>query len=131
MDEEVLLNHVAIQYSDLKLADVFFTEILNIPKEKSYTLSKDLSEKIFNIPSETEIVVYKNDKICFEVFLSKYKKETDYTHICIEVKDRKEFMKLCQKRGLNSQIIKKGDKKLMFIKDFSNNLYEIKDKQKL
>jgi len=131
MNEEIILNHVALQFSDLKLADIFFTKVLKIPKVKSFTLSQRLSEDIFGITNEAEIVVYSNEKICFEIFISKEKKEIDYSHTCIEVADRKKFMMLCKENGLNPYIVKKGEKELLFVKDFSNNLYEIKDKQNL
>jgi hypothetical protein len=127
MDEDVILNHVALQYSNKKYADVFFTEILGIPKEKSYKLSHELSQVIFGIPSETEIVVYSNMNISFEIFIYKEKNKTNFTHTCIEVKDRKKLIKLCKEKGLYPQIIKKDEKELLFVRDFSNNLYEIKE----
>jgi hypothetical protein len=131
MDEDVMLNHVALQYSNKKHADVFFTEILGIPKKKSYMLSQELSQDIFDIASETEIVVYSNAHIRFEIFISKEKNKTDFAHTCIEVKDRKKFIKLCEEKGLYPQIIKKDEKILLFVRDFSHNLYEIKENMNL
>ena len=52
MTEAVKTKHIALLYSDRKKAELFFNKILGIELSKSFTLSEELSNKIFNI-SET------------------------------------------------------------------------------
>lgn len=127
MGEEVLLNHVALQCSNKEEAEIFFTKILGIPKVKNFTISEDLSESIFGINDSIEIEVYESGKAKFEVFIGKSNRTPGYEHICIEVDNKKEFIDRCKKYGIEPLVIKKEGKDLLFVRDFSNNLYEIKE----
>ena len=127
MGEEVLLNHVALQCSNKEEAEIFFTKILGIPKVKNFTISEGLSESIFGINDSIEIEVYESGKAKFEVFIGQSNRTPGYEHICIEVEDKNEFIDRCKKYGIELLVIKKEGKDLLFVRDFSNNLYEIKE----
>jgi len=122
------LNHVALQYSDRKKAEVFFTEILGIPKTRSFTLSDQLSEKVFGIGKTIDIDVFDNGNVRFEIFITDYQSTPSFSHTCIEVDNKEEFINSCKKNGLEPYSIPKGEKELLFVRDFSDNLYEIKGK---
>ena len=127
MSKKVLLNHVALQCLNKEKTEIFFTKILGIPKVKNFTISEDLSESIFGINDSIEIEVYESGKAKFEVFIGKSNRTPGYEHICIEVEDKKEFIDRCKKYGREPFIVKKEGKDLLFVRDFSNNLYEIKE----
>lgn len=123
---KVKLNHIAIQFEDQEESDIFFSEILNIPKVKEFDLSKELSKKIFDIVTNVKVCVYNNKKARFEVFITKEKQNFSFNHICIEVENRKELIEKCRKYDLDIRLVDKKEKTLLFIKDFSDNIYEIK-----
>ena len=52
--------------------------------------------------------------------------EKGYEHVCIEIEDKDQFVDNCLKHGLKPFYVKKGDKDLLFVRDFSGNLFEIK-----
>jgi len=128
MKEETILKHVALQYSDKKQADIFFTKILEMQLQKTFTISKDLTYDIFGIREEILIAVYENENTCFEIFITD--KQTDYSfeHTCIQIDNKEELIKRCKKYGIKPLFVKKGEKTLLFIKDFAGNLFEIKEK---
>ncbi len=130
MSEEVALNHVALQCSDKEKALIFFTKILKIPIVKNFTISKELSSKIFGINDRIEVDVFDNGKARFEVFIKNKTYKAEFEHICIEVEDKKEFVNNCKKYGLKPFLVKKNEKDLLFVRDFSDNLYEIKERLK-
>lgn len=130
MIKKVNLNHVAMQCSDRERASIFFTEILNIPKIREFSLTKELSSEIFGIEKSVEVDVYDNEKLRFEVFIIDIESKSGFEHICIEIDDKKEFINSCQENGLKPFIVKKGERNLLFVRDFSSNLYEIKEKIK-
>ena len=130
MGEEVLLNHVALQCSNKEKAEIFFTKILGISKVKNFAISEGLSESIFAINKRIEIEVYDNGMTRFEVFIGQSNRTPGYEHICIEVDNKKEFIDRCKKYGIEPLVIKKEGKDLLFVRDFSNNLYEIKEIKK-
>jgi hypothetical protein len=129
MTIDIKTNHIALQYSDRKKADIFFNKILGLNLIKAFTLSKELSYDIFNIKEEVIVDVYSNKYAYFEVFITNIETQYNFEHICIEVGNIEEFLKRCKKYKIEPKYVKKGDRELLFIRDFSNNLYEIKEKQ--
>ena len=126
MSEEINFKHVALQYKDRSKAEVFFTKVLEIPLKKTFTVSKELTKAIFGIDEEVLVDVYDNEKICFEVFVTKKRTKYSYEHTCVEIKDKDGFIRRCKKYGIEPIFVKKELKTLLFIRDFADNLYEIK-----
>lgn len=126
MEQNTSLNHVALQFKDSTKADIFFTKILGLKLKKNFTITPELANKIFNISENVEIRVYENEKASFEIFITKQEKNTGYMHTCIEIKNKEEFINRCKEYKINPFIVEKNGKKLLFVRDFSENLYEIK-----
>lgn len=126
MPKELVIQHVAVECSDQQSADRFFTTILGIPKIKSTVISKELSAAIFGINKSVPIEIYDNGKTRFEVFINKTRREPTYDHICIEVDNKGNFITQCKQQGLEPFFVEKEGKQLLFVRDFSNNLYEVK-----
>ena len=128
MTDKIKTIHVALQYSDRKKADIFFNKILGLSLDKSFSLSKDLSKDIFGVSEEVTVDVYKSDAACFEVFITDIQTDYSFEHTCIEIDNKVEFLKTCKSYGIDPIFVKKGDKTLLFIKDFSGYLFEIKER---
>ena len=131
MDRRTLLDHVALQCNDKEKAEIFFTEILELPMKKKCDIPAGLSKTIFGIEENVEVEVYDNDKTRFEVFITPLVEKHDYEHICIEVNSKKEFIERCEKYDIKPIIIQRDNKNLLFVKDFSGNLFEVKEKSNL
>lgn len=129
MTIDIKTNHIALQYSDRKKADIFFKKILGLNLIKTFTLSKELSNDIFNIKEEVVVDVYRNKGTYFEIFITNTETKYNFEHTCLEVDNIQEFIKRCKKYKIEPKYVKKGDRELLFIRDFSKNLYEIKEKQ--
>ena len=121
-----MLQHIALQYDNSENADIFFTKILGLKVEKEFLLSENLSDEIFGIKENVEVKVYGNEEVKFEIFISKQEKKNVFEHTCIKIQDKEKFIKLCRGNNIEPMFVKKGEKTLLFVKDFSNNLYEIK-----
>ncbi|MFH1626217.1 MAG: VOC family protein [Pseudomonadota bacterium] len=122
------LHHVAVVCSSEENADRFYGEILGLRKIKTSTLNKDLAERLFGVASEPQMILYENEDFAIEVFVTPLDpgKFTPFTHLCLAVEDRGEFLGRCQKAGLAVQQIPKGDSLLGFVQDYDGNLLEIK-----
>jgi catechol 2,3-dioxygenase-like lactoylglutathione lyase family enzyme len=125
MTKEVVIQHIAVECSDQQSADRFFTIILGIPKIKSTVLSKELSSTIFGINKNVPIEIYDNGKIRFEVFINTTRSEPTYGHICIEADNKSNFIARCKQQGLDPFFVEKEGKQLLFVRDFSDNLFEV------
>ena len=122
------LNHIALQYTNRKEAEMFFTDILEIPKTRSFALSAQLSKKVFGMEKKVDVDVFDNGNVRFEIFITDHKNKPSFSHTCIEIDNKEEFINRCKKNGLEPYIIPKGEKELLFVRDFSDNLYEVKQR---
>jgi catechol 2,3-dioxygenase-like lactoylglutathione lyase family enzyme len=128
MSEGTIIQHVALEYSHGETADLFFKEILGMEKVKTTPLPRVLSFSIFGIDTDVEIVVYASELSRFEVFVHAKRHEPSYGHVGLKVPDKDEFVARCKKHGLKPFFIQKNDKQLLFVRDFSGNLFEIQEK---
>ena len=123
------LHHVALICSSQENADRFFNGILGLEKIKTSTLQKTLSEQLFNVDREPEIILYGNEAYTVEVFVDSLTsgKNAPFAHLCLEVKDREEFLGRCRKACLDVRRVPKGESQVVFIRDYDGNLFEIKE----
>jgi len=129
MDGKTHVHHVAIECIDSHAAERFFTNVLGIPKVKSSVLPKELSASIFQINQPIPMETYDNGVVRFEVFLMSKPYSSSYSHIGIEITDKTMFLTRCQAEGLHPFVIEKEGKQLLFVRDFSNNLFEVVEKK--
>ena len=126
MEKEILLKHVALECNNKNNTELFFTKILGLDFKKKIDISESLSEIIFGIKQPVEIFVYENNKLRFEVFINKRILKNSYNHVCLEIKDIDEFLNRCMEFKVEIIKTQKNGKNLLFIRDFSGNLFEIK-----
>ena len=116
MDEHTTFKHVALTYADKDKAKIFFTNILGIPLRKTFTVSAKLSDAFFGIKEEVDVDVYDNGEVMFE-------------HTCIEINNQQTFIERCRKYGIEPILADRNGKIYVFVRDFSDNLFEIKERQ--
>ncbi|MBN2065761.1 MAG: VOC family protein [Candidatus Thermoplasmatota archaeon] len=129
MADSVQLHHVALQCTDRTQAQLFFTKILGMTQEKTFTLSAALSQAIFDIDETVDVDVYCNATTRFEIFCTSQMPRLAYQHVCLVVSDKDRFIERCRHYGLEPFTIPKSGRTLLFIHDFSRNVYEIKEQQ--
>jgi len=122
-------HHAAVTCHSSENADRFYTGILGLEKLKTSLLSKELAEILFDIPMECQIILYGNDDVTIEVFITNTRAfDSDpFVHLCLEVEDKTDFANRCDEAGLIVKRVSRGDATLIFVKDFDGNLYEIKE----
>ena len=125
MSEGTIVQHVGLEYSHKEIADLFFLEILGLEKVKTTSLPRVLSFSIFGIDDIVEMVSYANETSRFEVFIHSKRREHSFDHVGLKVPDKVEFVVRCKKHRLKPFFVQKNDKQLLFVRDFSGNLFEI------
>jgi catechol 2,3-dioxygenase-like lactoylglutathione lyase family enzyme len=126
----MILKHVALVCGSADNSDKFYQQLLGLVKINSKILPRELSRQIFDLDQELQVINYADESARFEIFInSKESIEAKrIEHVCLEIEDMEAFIKKC--RALEAEIlqIQKGDRLLLFIKDFDGNLFEIKAK---
>lgn len=121
------LKHIALASPSEVESDRFFMELLGLEKIKNKTVSKDLSNGLFNLEREFQVIDYGNEDVKFEVFIDKSLSAPELAvgHTCLETGDRDEFLSKAEKMGYQVRRMAKGEKVVVFVKDSNNNLFEI------
>ena len=122
------LHHVALVSSSEANADRFYEGILKLRKIKTVRLKKDLAQKIFGIEIECPLILYGNEDLAIEVFVTEQvpSQKTPLIHLCLKIEDRESFVAACRSAGLTVNLIPRGDRDMCFVQDFDGNLFEIK-----
>ena len=122
------IEHVALQNKNKNDAIVFYRDVLDLSLIKSFSLNEELSKSIFSINKSVEVLVFEGDNSKFEIFISNINLNLNFNHICIIIDDVEGFFMKCNKNNIKPYKVVKGEKELLFIRDHSGNLFEIKNK---
>ena len=123
------LEHIALTIS--KPADIkdFYLDILGMKEAKNFILNKFLANRIFNVDKEISVYLLQKDEISLEIFILSGQNKQGFEHICLAVKDREKLIKDSLKQNYECIRIERDLFDLVFIKDRSGNIFEIKDKE--
>ncbi len=124
------IEHIAVSSNSEEEADEFFSDLLELKKERDFVVSEDLMEQFFNIKKAQRIIRYENEDLSVEAFITDDKNQAldRFTHTCLIVEDRTRLIERAKK--LNFEVIqvprKNKDGFYLFLKDSYGNLFEIK-----
>lgn len=128
-----MIDHIALGANSESNSDKFFIQLLGLKKIRDKIVSADLMEKFFGLKKEHKLVNYGSDTITFEVFISDddTKVKDLYTHPCLLIENRDEFVKKALSLGYTTIKVPRDDGTgyFLFIRDSFQNLYEIKEKE--
>ncbi len=129
------LLHIGIINKDEKESDKFYKDFLRLKRLYEFIIDEELAYSIFKVKEKIRVIKYGNTNFEIEIFLFKEfkREEPDINHICIEIDDNiNTFLKRAKDYGIEINIIEREEnnlkRKLYFIKDYSGNIYEIKEK---
>ena len=124
----MLLKHVGLTCRSVENSDKFYKDLLELKKSEPKFLPAELSRAIFDLDADLQIIDYMDENIHFEIFVTDQfsTPSRQIEHLCLEVSDLAFFIEKCRNLNVDVAQIPKGDKTLIFIKDFDGNLFEIK-----
>jgi catechol 2,3-dioxygenase-like lactoylglutathione lyase family enzyme len=125
----MLLNHVGIINRNEDQAARFYGDFLGLDLTKEALLARELSEQLFSVSQEIKMMVFEKEGIKVEVFITDFKPAVpDIAHFGIFIDNLSEITE--KARGADVELItgKHKEKTVYFLRDFSGNLIEIKQK---
>ena len=120
------LEHVALNIADLKEIENFYCGILGMSEIRHFVLEKNLASEIFGIEKETTVFQLQKNEILLEIFLMPERFENGFSHLCISLSDREEMANKADQNGYSCMRLKRGNSDMIFIKDKSGNIFELK-----
>jgi catechol 2,3-dioxygenase-like lactoylglutathione lyase family enzyme len=125
--EEKIFEHVAVSINDPAEIKNFYVDILGLEIKNKFKISKTISNKIFDIEQDTEVVVVGKNDFKMELFISPQSNYRNFQHICIMANERGRVVRKAQDNNYTCSIIRRDTYDTVFIQDKSNNLFEIKE----
>ena len=124
-----MLEHIGITINKESDIEAFYKDLLGMKEAHKFDLYKDLSEKLFGISNAVSVTYLSSDDLFLELFLTDRKQEPVYNHICISVLNRDSLIKKAKSVGFPvTQIKRESRDDLLFIRDNSGNVFEIKSR---
>ncbi len=122
------IGHVAISISDKEEINNFYHDILGMNEVKFFTLDKNLAVNIFGLNAEPSVYQLQKDDLILEIFVTPKQKKENFDHICLVVSDREKPFNKAKQNSYECIRIERQVYDLLFIKDKSGNIFEIKEK---
>ena len=124
----MLLNHVGIINKSEEEATRFYGDFLGFEITKRSVIPAELSDQLFAVPRDTDMMVFERNGIKIEVFIAAdyVLSRPDMNHIGLYLDNFSEIVDKAPQAGVELVIGKTIEKTVYFIRDFAGNLIEIK-----
>ncbi len=121
------LEHIALTINNHDEIIDFYHKVLEMKTVKAFTLNSELSTTIFGIKKGVHVYLLKKDDLIFEIFVSPVKISHGYSHVCFSTSKREVLIQNAIKLDYEVIQIEREYSDLVFLKDKSNNIFEIKE----
>lgn len=121
------LEHIAISIESSDEIINFYHNILGMKQIRDFVIDKSLTAKLFNVDENLPVYLMQRDDLVLEIFIHKQNRES-VKHLCIAVENRENLIRELQEKGYQTIIIEREQHDLVFIKDKSENIFEIKQR---
>ncbi|MDR4507456.1 MAG: VOC family protein [Candidatus Brocadiaceae bacterium] len=123
------LNHIGITNESEEQALRFYQDFLGLEKTKEMHLAPELSAQLFSLAQEIRVLVFEKPGMKVEVFISNFQHANpNFIHCGLLLDNLPEITEKARQSNVDLIIGKHKDKTVYFLKDFSGNLIEIKQK---
>ncbi|RJR15863.1 MAG: VOC family protein [Nitrospiraceae bacterium] len=124
------LNHIGLTNKSEEDAVRFYRDFLGFKLTRESVVPAVLSEQLFSVPADLPMLVFEKDGNKIEVFISPVYTlpSPDINHIGFLMDNFGEIVEKAPQSGVKLIFGKTKDKTVYFIRDFSGNMIEIKQK---
>jgi len=121
------LEHIAISVNHKDEIKDFYIDILGMEHVRSFALNQELVNDIFGFQTDIPVFLIKKGDLTLEIFVAKQDQNKRINHICFSVQNREELINKVQQKSYELIRIKRTTRDLIFVKDKSGNIFEIKN----
>ncbi len=123
-------NHIGLTISESSDIRNFYQNILGMELQRNFILNRFLAKTIFGIERELEVYSGEIGNLKLELFTTDQEISKTCNHICLSVSERDKFIEKIKENGYECTVLKREMSDLVFVKDKSGNLFEIKEENK-
>ena len=123
---EMNIEHIALTIIKEQEIKDFYEDVLGMKPVKNFILEKELAHKIFGQEEAVKVIQLIKDQTFLEIFISSRKQSNQFAHLCFKVDDREALINKATSLNYECIKIERPASDLIFLKDKSGNLFEIK-----
>ena len=124
------LEHIGLTVKSHEEIDAFYCKLLGFKRVRNFVLKRDVANVLFGINKNIQVSFLEKDNIRIELFVSEALNMRPIDHICISVPEREALVQRAKMAGYEVIRIKRPEFDLVFLKDGSNNLFEMRSSEK-
>jgi len=126
----MLLSHAGITNRDADQARSFYRDFLGLELVKESTVPGDLVRQLFAVDRDIDMLVFEGDGVKIEVFICSdcSLPSPDFNHIALLLDNFQGILDSAPAHGIDVISGSRGEKTVHFLRDFTGNLIEIKQK---
>lgn len=121
------LHHLALTIQNISEIQHFYIDLLGFKLIKEFELDKEWSKQIFGVNKSSQAFYLEGHGLALELFIDENRKQNNFNHWCISFPNREAFIAKAKKQNTNIIRIPRDSHDLLFIKDASENIFEIKE----
>jgi catechol 2,3-dioxygenase-like lactoylglutathione lyase family enzyme len=127
----MLINHIGVVNRSDREAVSFYKGFLGLEKTREFIVAPELSSQLFSVTREIPCLVFEKAKIKIEVFIDPdfILPSPNVSHIGFWVDNVEQLIEDAAANNVEVITGSHQQKTVYFVKDFSGNLIEIKQKQ--
>ncbi|MFC1729746.1 VOC family protein [candidate division KSB1 bacterium] len=124
-----MLHHFGITINSREEIKDFYSDILGFQYAYEFELASSKSKLIFNVHDDLQVIVMKGYGIKLELFIKANLETRNINHICLAFQNSEEVYYKAKSKGYWSLKLSRTDENGFnyFVKDSSDNLFELKD----
>ena len=121
------LEHIALTVKIREEINDFYCKILEMNRVRDFVLKRDVAFDLFGRDEQIEVAFLEKDGISMEIFVTETQAGSRVEHLCIAVTDREQLTRSAREMGYGVIRIKRPEFDLLFLKDKSGNLFELRN----
>jgi catechol 2,3-dioxygenase-like lactoylglutathione lyase family enzyme len=121
------LEHIAIAVTNKSEIEDFYLKILKMEQIRYFELDRQLASGIFGFTQSVPVYLLRKGDLTLEVFVAEDIFKKGFHHICFSVENREALLNLAKHHNYSTLLIEKEHHNIMFIKDNSGNIFELKN----
>lgn len=126
------MEHYAVASRTEEESERFYVHLLGLKKIREFNVSAELMKALFGLEKSSRVIRYADEEMDIEVFITDDESQAQdtFTHGCILVAQRDDFLRKAQSQGFKTRQVPKPNTETyhLFIKDSYGNNYEVKER---
>jgi catechol 2,3-dioxygenase-like lactoylglutathione lyase family enzyme len=130
LDKIMTYNHIGLTISESSDIRNFYQNILGMELQRNFVIDNFLAKTIFGLEKELKVYSGEIGNLKLELFTTDQEIPKTCNHICLSVSERDKFIGKIKENGYECIVLTREMSDLVFVKDKSGNLFEIKEEGK-